>query len=498
MQSKKKFNLSGPVAFLIAVLVLLIFVPINMIMGYSDKVFDMTPSGRYTLSEKTVQLLEDSADKQIEVYFLSDIENLLDVNAPEFLPLYHTLTELEKRPNITLTCFDPDEDKELAESLNPSGAIEVGTGDVFVKCGDVIKKVDASKIFQADSQNNASYAGEELIASAIYACAVGKLPTVYFISGYSEKTLADNYSVYADEIKADNYDVKELDLSSVDSVPDDANIVYLAGVDRDISDEDRDKLSEYADNGGSLSILIPPCDKKGRFENIEYILEKFELSMDYNIISESNTQNQLLDNDSKQNDRFFRVSYPAFSEDYTVDLTTDINTLVANGTYSAGVSNIRSLHESGVDSGMIEKASIIENLPASADSYEYTTISTPMGGDDETAEEAEALTEQPICMGYYSYNKQTGAKLYVIGTDSAIDNDEVSFYTYGTRMMTLFSNTWLYDSDIDMGIGNKANSYDTMHFESSEKATSVLRIFTIIPIAVAIVGVAVWLKRRYA
>ena len=65
-------------------------------------------------------------------------------------------------------------------------------------------------------------------------------------------------------------------------------------------------------------------------------------------------------------------------------------------------------------------------------------------------------------------------------------------------MMTLFSNTWLYDSDIDMGIGNKANSYDTMHFESSEKATSVLRIFTIIPIAVAIVGVAVWLKRRYA
>ena len=49
-----------------------------------------------------------------------------------------------------------------------------------------------------------------------------------------------------------------------------------------------------------------------------------------------------------------------------------------------------------------------------------------------------------------------------------------------------------------MGIGNKANSYDTMHFESSEKATSVLRIFTIIPIAVAIVGVAVWLKRRYA
>lgn len=64
--------------------------------------------------------------------------------------------------------------------------------------------------------------------------------------------------------------------------------------------------------------------------------------------------------------------------------------------------------------------------------------------------------------------------------------------------MTLFSNTWLYDSDVDMGIGTKSNSYDYMHFEGNEQAEKTLRIFTIVPIIIALCGVAVWLKRRYA
>ena len=50
---KKKINFSGAAAFIIAVLVLVVFVPINLIVGYYDKVYDMTPTKRYTLNEKT-------------------------------------------------------------------------------------------------------------------------------------------------------------------------------------------------------------------------------------------------------------------------------------------------------------------------------------------------------------------------------------------------------------------------------------------------------------
>ena len=65
-------------------------------------------------------------------------------------------------------------------------------------------------------------------------------------------------------------------------------------------------------------------------------------------------------------------------------------------------------------------------------------------------------------------------------------------------MLTLFSNTWLYNSDIDMGIGAKSNSYDTLTFEDADEAAHAIRLFFILPVLFALAGLAVWLKRRYA
>lgn len=494
---KKKFNLSGPLAIGIALLVLLIFIPINIIVSYYDKVYDMTPSGKYTITPTMEKLLDETSDKQIDIYFLSPLEDLKEIASG--LPLYHLLTQLDERDNITLTCFDPDKEKDLAESLDPSGILGTDVGDVFVKCGDTAKKVSLKKIFQLDQNDEFSYSGEEFIAGAIKVVAGGSLPTVYFIEGYSDKTLENNYYAFADEIKADNYDVKSLDLSQAGEVPEDAAIVYLAGINKDISDADRDKLIRYIDNGGALSVLIGPSDTEGRFKNLEYILAKFELGINYDIITESNPSITLPNRDDTQDPTWFRVSYPNPSDDTTVDLTSEINTSIQDGTYPlAAISNVRSVTALDSQSGLIEKASIIENLPSSQDSYEYTVVSTPMGGDDETAEVCEGLSGAPIEMGYYSYNKQTGAKMILMGTDDMIDVNGYDFVLFDTRMLALYTNTWMYNSDIDMGIGTKYNSYDNMKFESGEEATGVITLFTVIPAVLLVAGLGVWLKRRYA
>ncbi|MDE6678559.1 MAG: hypothetical protein K2K02_05915, partial [Ruminococcus sp.] len=65
---KKKFNLSGIFAIILSILILLIAIPINLIFSYADKIYDMTPAGKYTLNEKTVELLDATSDKQIEIY----------------------------------------------------------------------------------------------------------------------------------------------------------------------------------------------------------------------------------------------------------------------------------------------------------------------------------------------------------------------------------------------------------------------------------------------
>ena len=499
---KKKKNFTNTIAFIMALLVLVIFIPINLVVSYYDKGFDMTPSKKYTLSDKTKQLIADNSDKHIDLYYLSKLSYFNEAEASEFLPLYHTLTQLDGYDNIDLTCFDPNENAALAKELDPEGVLGTTECDIFVKCNNVVKKISRAKIFQQSSGGEKQYAGEELIAAAISICASGSLPTVYFLTGHGEKSITNSFSIYANQIKSNDYDVQELDLDKAGAIPDNAKIIYLAGPKEDITDKEKDLLNEYAENGGALSFLIDPCDTKGRFYNIENVMEKFGLILDYNYVTESLPANMLQDRDSKQSENYFRVEYPAgsrYNDEFTQDLTSDLNELISQGSYIAGIANARSLTEIPEDSfpgaAYTERSSIIKNV--ADESGNCSTISKSMGGDEITAQQAdELLSGMDLDFGYYSYNKTSGAKMVVIGTTAIIDNDVIAPSLSGTEMLALFSNTWLYDSDIQFGVGNKFNSYDRMTFKDSKEATSVMVIVYVIPALLAVIGVGVWLKRR--
>lgn len=494
---KKKFNLSGIFAIILSILILLIAVPINLIFSYADKVFDMTPAGKYTLNEKTVQLLDETSDKQIEVYYLYEYSLETFQSSPEYLPLYHTLEELDERDNITLITFNPNEEADRASALDPSGILGISEGDIFVKCDDVIKKIGHERIFQTTSEGVFQYAGEELIASAIKICTDGSLPTIYFLTGHGEKTINDSYETYATQLKANNYDVQEINLDENGEIPSNASIIYIAGPTKDLTDTEYALLSDYADNGGSLAVFASPCETEGRFKNLDKLLEKFQLGIDYNYVTETSSVNQLQNREAKQSDNYFRVQYTPATDDFTEDLTTDINYLIDQGDYIAGISNTRSVYEYATENAYIEKSPIVQNV-MDATTQSYTTVSTPMGGDASSKNEAETLSGEALYFGYYSYNKQTLGKLILFGTTDIMDIDMLYYTVSGTQYLAIFSNTWLYDTDIEMGIGNKSNSYDTMTFADADEAESVLRIFVVIPVCVAVAGVAVWLKRRYA
>ncbi len=500
---KKKKNFSGTIALITALLILVIFIPINIIASYYDKGFDMTPSKKYTLSEQTKKLIAENSDKHIDIYYLSLLKYFNEADASEFLPLYHTLTQLGEYDNIKLTCFEPNENAALASELDPEGVLGTANGDIFVKCNNVIKKVNHAKVFQQSQDGVRQYAGEELISAAISICTKGSLPTIYFLTGHGEKSINDNFSIYASQLKSNDYDVQELDLDKAGAIPDNASIIYLAGPQKDITDKERDLLNDYADNGGSLSFLIDPCDTEGRFYNIEAVMEKFGLILDYNYVTETLPANMLQDRDSKQSENYFRVEYPAggrYNDEFTEDLTSDLNDLINNGAYIAGITNTRSLTEIPEDSfpgaAYTERSSIIKNINSESG---YTTVSKAMGGDEVTAQQAnEMLTGLDLDFGYYSYNKTSGGKMVVIGTSAIIDSEVIAPSVSGTQMLALFSNTWLYDSDIKFGVGNKFNSYDYMTFKDSKEATSVMVIVYVIPAIIAIIGIGVWLKRRYS
>lgn len=498
--NKRKFNLSGVIAAVIAVLILVAVIPINIIANYYDKSFDMTPSKIYSLSDTTVSLVEETSDKAIDIYFMYDIDDLRAI--PEFLPLYHTMVQLDKYDNITLHDVVPDENPELVEQLSSTGNLSIDDGDVIVKCGDTIKRVNAAAVFPYNDEGISTYAGEELIAGAIKIVTNGTLPKIYFLTGHGEKTINDNYASFANMLKTtNNYEAAELDLNSIDAVPDDAAIIFLAGPQSDITDSEKEKLLAYCDKGGAMAFFMAPVDNDVIFENVEDILEAYELEMHYNILEETNPD-YILNNAAGESDpNVFRVEYTPTSDSFTVDLTTEINSLISSEGIIGGISNTRSFAGLDIGSQFIEKSSIINNTSTINDvtgAYSYTAQSIPCGGNDKTAEYAEALSGALLSPGYYSYNKQNGSKLLAIGTTDVLDSETMSMSIAVTQQLVQNSLIWLFNSDYDMNIGDKGVTFDYMSFKSAEQAESTLRIFTIIPVCVAAVGVIVWLKRRYS
>ncbi len=497
---KKKLNFSGTISIVIAILVLVVAVPINLIASYNDKVYDMTPAKKYTLNNITKELLDSTSGKQIDVYFM--YPNLTDLKSvPNLLPLYHTLTQLDERSNITVRCTDPDKEPDVVEMLDPSGTLTVKTGDVFVKCGELIKRIAVDKFFQTNSDDVLEYAGEELIAGAIKTCTGDSLPTVYFLQGHGEYSIDERYRTYTRSLKANNYASADLELDKAGAVPADTAIIYLVSPKSDITDKEKDILVDYLDKGGSMSMLIDPCDTKGRFENIDYILKKFGLEMDYNTVVETQPVNQLENKDSIQDEGYFRVQYPPKTDDFTEDLTTDINILINLNERTAGISNPRSFaqlpDEQYDNAPSFEISSIIRNVTDSNGAY--STKSRAMGGDESTAEFAdEELSDVELDFGFYSYNKLTGGKLIAVGSSEMIDDDTFTTDTSGSQMLVLMSNTWLKDIDVEMGIGYKMDSYDTMVFKDASEAKKTMAATAVFPVAVLVIGILVWLKRRYA
>ena len=56
--------------------------------------------------------------------------------------------------------------------------------------------------------------------------------------------------------------------------------------------------------------------------------------------------------------------------------------------------------------------------------------------------------------------------------------------------------SWMYDTDVDMGIDSKSTVYDEISLPDANSARSLMIVFAALPVAIIIIGVGVWVKRR--
>jgi ABC-type uncharacterized transport system involved in gliding motility auxiliary subunit len=204
--------------------------------------WDASESGVHSLSSQSQKVLDD-LERDVEV---------LALYQPLDVPPVRDLLEryAYESDRFRVTYADPNERPELLEAhgITPQ---ELGEGLVRISLGE--------------ESVNVQEPSEEKVTNAIVKLSRTGEKRVYFLEGHNERktegeeaAARDGYQRAVEALRNENYRVEKLLLAARGDVPEDADVVVVAGPTRPLLAPEHGALERYLARGGALLVLIDP------------------------------------------------------------------------------------------------------------------------------------------------------------------------------------------------------------------------------------------------
>ncbi len=232
----------GTSAILTTLLAIAILGGLGFLSTRYHKRLDWSEASVHSLSDQSRQVLQNLEQ---DVHALA-LYAQLDAEAPrELLERYAYESDRFK-----LEIVDPVGHPDVLQryAIEPS---ELGQGLVRIALGD-----DSTLVKEVTEEN---------LTNAMVKLTRTGSKKVYFLEGHSERAIAgeagdaqDGYGRAAAELRNENYQVEPLLLAAVGEVPDDADVVVVAGATRPLLAQEREALNRYLEGGGALLALVDP------------------------------------------------------------------------------------------------------------------------------------------------------------------------------------------------------------------------------------------------
>jgi len=477
-------------AWIIAILILTIAIIVNIVVAKLDFNIDVSVQKLFSLSKTSTEYLDklDSDGTNIDMYFLMEMNDI--ENDSKTRSLYRALVEYDKHDSINLIDFDPNKNEEMLEKINPDNTYTLNKGDIVVVCGDNKRHINGISMYNTknnyDSNGNITeseefFAGENVITSNIQAVVDGFTPTIYFLTGHGEKSMQDNFDGISSLMNSKNYHTMPLNLSETESVPDNAKIIVIAAPSSDITTMEYDKLSRFLDNGGNISIMLPPNGGEFDYNNIQKLLNSFCLKIDYDFVSETDSNNHISGDDTT-------ILCNLVEQEESSGLYADMQSLIDSDFYTyMPKSRSFNIDIDNKNANSVETGVLI--------SSNDTAVGEPFGGTYDT----DAIEGYELPLAVYSEDKgRNNSKITLFGNAEFIDDEHINDVSYlSSYYVYLASITWMADQNLDMGISDKSAATDYLSVSKST-AEMLIFIFIALPIVIMTVGVGIWLKRRHS
>ncbi len=258
--------------------VLLILGLVNFLGARYDSRIDLTEGQLLTLSPASQGVVRDLT-QPAKVLIFSPAPN----------PTDQQLLESYRRFNRDLTYeyIDPFAQPQLAQALG----VETG-GEVFLQtAAPTADSGERTLLVQRTSPEEPL--SERQLTNKLAQLSQTDIAIVYFLQGHGEYAIDGSQAGFfeaASQLEGENFTVLPLNLAEAGTVPDDADVVIIAGAEKRLFDAEVSAIRGYLEAGGSLFVLIDPQVETG----LEVLMSQWGVVPEKTIVIDTSGGGQLV------------------------------------------------------------------------------------------------------------------------------------------------------------------------------------------------------------
>ncbi|HEY4482536.1 MAG TPA: GldG family protein [Candidatus Brocadiaceae bacterium] len=255
-EASKRKALVGTNVAIMSIFAAGIFAIVGFLNNRHYERLDLTMTGKYSLSQKTKNILKN-LDKPVVITTLFNPGEMFYEQIVDILKEYAYHSD-----KIKVESIDPLRNRtkveELAKRLEID-ALQLNT--VVFECSEHSKHVQQNEVIE--KQYPFKFKGEEAFTEAILNVTQEKQTAIYFVTGHGERQFEDydrgGVSGIANALKRDNCRIAPLDILNTKKIPDDCDVLVVAGPTKAYLTEELNIIRNYLENRGKLLLMLEPA-----------------------------------------------------------------------------------------------------------------------------------------------------------------------------------------------------------------------------------------------
>ncbi len=480
---------------------IVIFAAIILMVNYVNfrhfKRWDFSRNQKYALAPLTKNLLSGLKKPVKAVVFFPSFQVISqDVSA--------LLREYEYASDKKLTVEFVDPYRNLLRAKELSEKYKFGSNDniVILDCEGKSKFVNAIDMAEMDNSGAMlgqpptvrAFKGEEALTAALLEITEEKQSKIYFLSGHGEPSpTGQDLSGLKSFIDRQNIKLDTLNLNNVDAVPTDASAVVLLGTKTDLSERELKLLADYwNDRNGRLFVALPGNVKTPR---IAAWLAELGVTLQQDVVVKSGTMLVL-----QGGQPTIRSGIVTTAVGFTPPASKPVLKDAAGFDLQlAGLTQSLSVDTTKTAAQKVRTLTLITTTPDYWGETEFTQGAQPPAVKNPEKDHLGPLTlALALERGGIQDPRvkvETG-RMVLTGNSGFLSNEGLRVSEAGLDF-AVNSLYWLIIREQLAGIPPKAKQAVSLSLNENQMGSLALAVVGIIPAIAAVLGVAVWWRRRH-